>query len=730
MDSQGCHDPSLQDILGRALAWPCTGDRSTALKILQAHLFESSDPHIHPDASAQWIGVRDSLEEAEVVAGMIQKAMADDTTLTTSDIGLLVPSDSLYQSAIKQVFTWAGLPLSGLSMERTMRDLGREAVLYFLLSRRWPVPSMALTSILTSPLMPWTLRQGHSLAREVMNGRFDLKPTDDIVPQGREMLRLILNAQAGSASLPADIERFASLLHSPEGLEHHMARARTTIAGILPLARKGGEAAFKEMMLAASPESLSAKGEDILSREGIAVFTENEEPWRRVRRLYVLGFSSGHYPLETPVSPVFSEADLEALRDKCGYAIETGNDISSRRRKLFLRQIRSASDGITFFVPRRNALGEAISHSQTLPFMTCLLKGVHEPGDIIKDLDRHDTMTSVKGLALADPSEPVPPRALIVQDPSLGQNLLLIGGTGDSPRPQSPSSLETLMVSPLAWLIMSMGLEPADWEPDTLDPAAKGTLAHYVFEFLFRPDAAIPDEEEIMNRAPALLNEAINMMKPFLQGPEWHVERRHLLNEIELAAIRWAEFLRQTGAQVLGKEVWLQGMLGDLPVRGRTDLLISLPGGRIYVVDYKKTSGKSYRDRMRKGFDSQASLYRIMLKTGGVSEKDEGRVKEYLGRVREIGVLYYLMNDQISLTDSRGWIDRRVPGVEELGDGVSTKALELIRDRVKELKAGIVRLNQEDDADNFEKLTGIKPFALDRSPLITLFTHPASRGDL
>ena len=723
------HDPELLDILGRSLSWTPTGDVHTALGAIQARLFESSDPQLHLDATAQWIGVRDSLEEVEVAAGMIQNALAGDTTLAPADIGLLVPYDNLYRGALRDVFTWAGLALSGLSAERTMRDLGREAVLYFLISRHRPAPSMALASLVTSPLMPWTTLQGYALAREIMNGRFDLKPAEDITSQGREMLRLLGNAAADAKRLPADLERFASLLHTPEGLEHHMARARATIAEVIPLARKDPDTAMKEMLLAASPETLSQRRDDPLSREGIAVFHEHEEPWRRVRRLYVLGFASGHYPLEAPVSPVFSESDLEMLRDRCGYAIESGSDSSSRRRQLFLRQVRSTSDSITFFIPRRDDFGEPLSHSQTLPFMACLFKGVGEPGDIVRDLDRQDAAALVTGLALAEPSVPVPPRPLAARDPSLGQDLLLIGGSDGAPRPQSPSALETLMVSPLAWLVMTMGLEPADWEPDTLDAPGKGTLAHYVFEYLFKPDAAVPDEEEIMNRAPALLNEAIITVMPFLLGPEWHVERSHLLNEIERAAIRWAEFLKQTMAQVLGNEVWLQGMFDDLPVRGRTDLLLRLPRGRVYVVDYKKSSGKSYRDRMKKGFDSQASLYRIMLKTGKASGREGSRIAEELGRVRDIGVLYYLMNDQVTLTDSDGWIDRQVPGVEELGGGVSKQALALIRERVMELRAGIVRLNYEDEADTFEKRTGIKPYALDRTPLIRLFTHPGSRGE-
>jgi hypothetical protein len=46
----------------------------------------------------------------------------------------------------------------------------------------------------------------------------------------------------------------------------------------------------------------------------------------------------------------------------------------------------------------------------------------------------------------------------------------------------------------------------------------------------------------------------------------------------------------------------------------------------------------------------------------------------------------------------------------------------LIQQRLGEVRAGEARLNRDGDAEFFDKQAGIKPYALENSPLIDLFT--------
>jgi hypothetical protein len=126
------------------------------------------------------------------------------------------------------------------------------------------------------------------------------------------------------------------------------------------------------------------------------------------------------------------------------------------------------------------------------------------------------------------------------------------------------------------------------------------------------------------------------------------------------------------------------------------------------VVDYKKSSSGARRERMVKGYDIQAHAYRLML-TG---MRGKGRV----------GVMYFTMNDQIALTDTQGWLPSNLPGVEELAVDVSINAVACLEDIMENLRKGRISLNTSADRKRIPKETGIQPYALDASPLITRFS--------
>ncbi|NLC71915.1 MAG: PD-(D/E)XK nuclease family protein, partial [Desulfuromonadaceae bacterium] len=212
-------------------------------------------------------------------------------------------------------------------------------------------------------------------------------------------------------------------------------------------------------------------------------------------------------------------------------------------------------------------------------------------------------------------------------------------------------------------------------------------------------------------------------LKPCLLGSEWRVERSHLEAEILAAALRWREILRKLDARVVGVEVPLEGNLDGVPLSGIADLLLALPQGRLLVVDYKKSRAKKRRIRMEKGFDHQTSLYRVMLQTGGVSSRIAPGVGQALKEAGEIGQMYYLMDDQLALANTSGWIQAPVYGIEEMPGDVSAEAMALIRQRLAEVRAGRIQLNRVDDPERLDKI-GMKLYALEDLPLLSLFLHP------
>lgn len=74
-------------------------------------------------------------------------------------------------------------------------------------------------------------------------------------------------------------------------------------------------------------------------------------------------------------------------------------------------------------------------------------------------------------------------------------------------------------------------------------------------------------------------------------------------------------------------------------------------------------------------------------------------------------------------------VDNNAAGWQTIDNNVAGNAMALIQRRVEAAREGALTLNGEDDQDLFEKQTGLKPYALQNSPLITLFTLPGSSVD-
>jgi hypothetical protein len=723
-DAAGAGDPELETILTGSLIPGPAGKTKSALRHLQENLFRPGPSKVALDDSVTCLGVRDSLEAAEIAAGMIQKALDGDSRLRTSEIGLLLPGDGSCEDAVREVFSRAGLPVSGLEGCPRLRNLGGEAVFLFLATRRRPAPVMALAALYSSPLMPWDAAIGNRLAMRIMNGKYCPEAPAEMPAEGRRMMDLLREEHEAPRSLAEALKTFGFLLNGSGPMARHAEESRAALEslGEAILRIKGKDVPWEELT-SIVPQAPVPSGAGLeLTREGVALFLEGEEPWRPVRILFVLGFSGGRYPAGPDRSPVFDPPDTAALKADHGYVLETPEEGMARRRALFLRQLGGIGERVVFLAPLRDAMGEDLAPSGTTTFMSRLFKGIQAPEDLLLILERESHRSRVKGLAVAPPADPVLTEILEVQDPDLKIDLL-VDGSG-KPRPLSASGLDTLMVSPLAWFLQRENIVPLRWAPEELDPMTKGTLAHEVFENLFRAGTPLPTAAKIKSEAGKLLNEAVLRLAPFLTGTEWYVERRNLLNDVETAALRWRDLLDRCGATILGVETSLTGEFDGVPIRGRADLLFSLPSGRIFVVDYKKSTSRSRRTCMEEGYDLQTSLYRQMLRFGKVADGGGDALARALKEAGEIGVLYYMMDDQRALTDTSGWIPRSISGVEELGSEISANGEVLVRERIRMMRSGKIPLNREDDAETFEKV-GVKTYALEDSPLVMRFAHPA-----
>ena len=726
-------DSGLEEILKKAHQWE-GAKKGTALAALQRDLFDPKAEQVRLDDTVQWLAVRDYLEEAEVAAGMVQKMMKDEKA-KASEIGLLVPADRSYHHAIRDAFTLAGIPLAGLDPERRARDLGREAVLNFLISRRWPAPVMAVAALYTNPLMPWSADVGACLAKEVMKGNFDPWLPKDASTQHRAMAGLIVKRDpANHAELSRALEQFAGLMNESEPLRDHRKRAQDLIRELIGLLPGKGAIPWQELLARAAPASLTAGTDEISAREGAAVFQEGEEPWRAVRFVIVLGFSSGRYPAERSSSPVFLESDIVRMKDALGCSIRCGSDEVLRGRNLFKRQLSAASEAAVVLIPRRTCAGEELHQSDTLFFMARLYasgtgKEALEAGSLVRELDTAAGRAAARWLSVTKAVKAPAAWSPEIRDLDLKRDILAtirVDKKDGTPKPESPSVLEKLLVSPFGWLLGRAGLDAQEWAPEDLDVALKGSIAHLVLEQFFNHRRPLPSAAVIKKELPAQYERIVRETAPFLLAPEWSIETRHLQQEILEAALWWRERLVHMRATIIGAESKLNGVFDSHPLTGKTDLLLEMAGGQLFVVDYKKASSEKYRTMMKAGYGVQVALYRIMLQTGVYTPEAHEKLGEALQQKREIGVMYALLNDRKILTDSSGWLGTGQQDTTEMGQKIADDGLALLKQRFGDLRKGNVKLNTTADEEWHEENSGITAkYALDASPLVRLFMHPA-----
>lgn len=676
------------------------------------------------DDSVSLFSVRDEAEEAQFAAARAQELIGRG--VAPDDIALLVPDESGYFSQLASAFDALGVPISGLPALPARRDLAGEALLHLLLCLQSPAPAMALASLYVSPLMPWPQATGLRLAREVMQGRFEPHAAAALTGRERQLYRLLRSSVSQTPSGIREALDLAArcLSEAPERRED-LAAFQVKLASIRAVLSQSGTLDWAALFRLATP-SVGKPTPSQAFVEGVSVFVESALPWRRARHLIALGMSGNRWPRAVAASPLFLDGELELLRDRAHLHVETRGDRLARRLERLRRQFLCATESLTLLRPRFSASGAPLSPAPALSLVARTIgdgqKGTEDVGVLIQDLralapERWPFAHRKTEIDL-DVQPGAPPDDGVVR---IGHDLLRARPARDGRmRPQSPSRLETLLVSPLAWSLSEFGAEPTIWAPETLDAMVAGTIAHDVLEHLFLADTPLPEREQIETGVAELLASAIRRYAPYLQRSIWAVEREGLARDIRAAAHAWRGTLEGLGARVIANEIDLRGQALGILLRGRADCLLQLADRSLLVVDHKKSATARRRARLEAGWDLQLALYRAML----MQPEQAGPVLEAaLAEAPAIGVAYHLINDQGVLVQGLQAPD----GVATVIQGdISGQAMTLLATRLAEVGAGLIRLNSTDDRQFFEKTAGLMPYALDASVLVSRFMVPGS----
>jgi hypothetical protein len=657
------------------------------------------------DASLQVFGLRDQASCADFAAARARALI--EAGCPARDIAVLASADTRH---LARAFGAQGVPLSGLPVMRPERDVVGETALHLLLAKRPPTPAIVLAALALSPLMPWASQTGRDLAEGLMSGDF----------RG-----LILEATPDHKALWDDIRATASSLPQLRLLTDRICARLTDGAAVRArMALPHGDGPLDwETILRAVTVAPPSSSEPLRSLEGVSLWSASESPWRTCRHLIVADFTDGLYPIRPQANPLFLDSEIESIFAATGLALRGRASGLAQGLALFDEQLRSVSGSVAFLIPWRDLAGARLAPSAGLSLIARSVDGLKDAGNLVTDLSRlpPSDWPVTWHLPAKAPDVPEPPDVLEFA----GRSLLALRQEDDGRNaPQSPSRLETLVVSPLAWLLEELGAKDLAWKAETLDVLIKGTIAHHVFEHVFLAEMPPPEIADLPVAVGDAFETAIARYAGFLRSPSWELERGNLLRDLKGAALRWRDHLIALGARILANEIWLRGEGQGIRLHGKADVILELPGGALLVVDHKKSGTTARRRRMEAGWDLQAGLYRDMLAHPEPKEGD--KMHHLIGRA--VGIAYHLMNDGGLLTS--GLALGSVGQVRDMGDQVNVNVIEHLRTRLDEVRAGMVRLNTTADEAMFKKEGGFTAYALtDGSPLVRAFLRPAPEAE-
>ena len=649
------------------------------------------------DESLAFFGLRDPAACADFAAARARKLI--DTGCPAHEIAVMTAQDP---RQLARAFARQGIALSGLPSEVAERDVVGETLLHLLLAKRTPTPAMVLAALALSPLMPWETQTGRALAEAVMNGDFRGRILER-TPQYKALWEDIRASASSLAQLRFLMNRICDQMRDGEALRVHLN---------LP---QGDGTPNWESLLQNLPRTALSVPEPVRNLEGVSLWMAHESPWRPCRHLIVTDFTEGFYPAKPQANPAFLDSEIATIQQTCGLNMRGRAENLSRSLSLFDEQLQAASESVTFLIPWRNLAGQRLAPSAGLSLLARAIKGHGDPIDLVTD---------IASLTPQDwPVDAYLPQqdAINVHVPDslnfAGRDLLEIRKTEDGEiKPQSPSRMETLIVSPLAWLLGEIGAEDMSWTAETLDVLLRGNIAHDVFENVFKAEQKPPEGEELQDAVSEAYDQAIGRLANFLRNPAWEMERKGLEREISDAARLWGDYLTTLGATILGNETWLNGVVHGVALHGKADTILQLPDDSLLVVDHKKSGTKGRRVRMEKGWDLQAGLYRDMIAN---PTRHEGDKMEPLLH-RKVAIAYHLMNDGGFLTSGADL----PPGTpaRAMGDRIDENAVSCLTEILGEVRNGRIPINSKADEAAYKKDRGYTPYALtDGSPLVRVF---------
>lgn len=659
---------------------------------------------------------RDRLHEAQTAAGLVQQAIDEGTD--SRDLAVLLPDRGRTAQLLIDALHSAGIPVRGINPVQRIYDW-QTALIELLLDAS--AETMRYCSLLTNPLMPWSPRRGQNLAE-----RF----ADQLAFGGQQLSEFLQKEpedddQARTIAVLQVIRQLAEDLPMPTWLEQ-----LGELGSLLRMRPQQGFTAARYQELCRELERMFAlhndlspagqrqaalrqwsAGELVHSREeadharGVLLLDSGEQLLQPVGHLLVLGMNQGSWEAALPDTGVFDIRDSQALAAATGLALIQ----PAQQQRQWRQQIRTlpgyARESLTVLLSRLDDAGQALQPADAL----------EELGDL-----------AVQDLAIAlDSGEKsdgdVKPGTALQPDSQLELGIDLLAAV-DARRTHglhvSASSLNTLMVSPLAWLLKKIGVTSRRWGVCGLDQMVSGTIVHSLLEnyahHCMQPGIVITNKgiDALLERETGgWLTSALQSNAPYLLLPQWRLERAQLEQDCSRAVAAFHRWRTDAGWRLSRTEQKLQGEMWNLETIGYADCVLQQDDA-ILILDYKHSKSESRLLAMNSGWDLQTMIYRELY----CQETPGSRVVSAYLTLKDLQLL------ASTPMDSSPHLN--VVDIGNLPDDQSAQAQEAVRQRLDQLRAGIIELNTADDAETW-KNRGIGSYALDNT-LIQMHLYQAT----
>jgi hypothetical protein len=700
----------------------------TALNEVASALFSVESVDASQSIPLDILNCRDSLEESEVLVSRIQQAIHDG--VNPSDIAVVLPNGSNYQQLLPHLFREAGIPVSNLGTPQEYLEWDIQLIkdlitLYAVhVNPDAYLQDSQLGAVLVSPLMPWSLKFGQHLFESYQfSGEFKFIEKEAYQANQSESLVQLLHLleQPNKRPLIDWLLELVPLLSFPKvPAVFNASRLQECISQVTQLLETHQQLPLHEACLLTAKQLqpqrfiLDASEESWLLNSVLVVHDKNVLV-NPVQHLFIVGFNDGSYQPNLNAKGVFQKSDWQIIAQHTSLDVYTSLQLDLAFEQRVARYFNIAQQSIQISLSEQAFDGSTLQASQTLVDLAILLQP-------LSSIEPHLLITAIKtqpsnmpfmaynSTAIVQTEKPLE----LPQDLNLEQNLFALhtDHKGD-PRTESPSSLDKMLVSPLAWLLDRQGLKPKGWNVEDLSVSLMGTIAHKAFELHFEPTSP-----HHIGEYDALFDEALRVEAAFLQSPKWRMECKQLRKETFKALEPFVQWCEAEGWQSYMQEGRLTGELFGLPIKGFVDAIFKNESSTL-ILDYKRSSSKKFVTRLSQGYDLQTMMYRKLLeqKEGGVDNLHSG---------------YFTLNDATLILDEATPCNVPALRQENIAGTISAQSAAaelLLKQRIAELKQGIVKLNFEDHQQRWDQRGINTQYSVDANPLVGSFLKPTDESE-